>query len=1086
MMMPGGRAGGQTLTALVTHKQESLQYLTVDSATYLHWRTLARSLNLSSDCDVAVYLLHHYEKTSDLQLTQCVKCSGPVVQYCVPCNIYMTQPTTPPPSLPPHDGTALSVCDDAILSSDTILLDLGDVVETDQFLLQDIVAMRTDGSKVDTTPTPVVEEGREEVIPATPVVPDRARETGRGQNINPKDPPAIAPPPPTPPPAPPSRLRMLMETCTKEGFLPLNHPSSSFSSSRSSTTTPRPPPAAKSLLTPDVLEKLKSRVQKPAESAITLETCSSGRACGAGASAITAAAGFHPALTSPNVGESSLLAESVTTQKEQEHPPLTETLQKAVDSLHYAHVPTESLLSPEKAVCQQSASAPQQGAECLPSPVPGTWKDTCLPSPLPAPTEADCLSPTECSAPPARSQPMRDAEGSSQLGVVLAVEEMAHSRPLVVDGVLEGMEKPSPAVSLTATGKTETLLPVVVKTEKKDVPKVGKWEEDDSDYHCEPLFTAPREDRKAHPTGAKSGRKAMTSGHPSVSSSVAQSSTAMTTRHSPRKRRSSHPDNKDNADRDSADDPQQTEKSESLEGQVIIVTNHGDNIRKLSRAQEVKRQSQSRAQEVKRQSQSRAQEVKKQTQSRAQEVKKQSQSRAQEVKKQTQSRAQEVKKQSQSRAQEVKKQTQSRAQEVKKQTQSRAQEVKKQTQSRAQEVKKQSQSRAQEVKKQSQAPVYRSKRIAARMAARLHSGEASDARPRVNGQVSSASGEVSSTHSDVRNVSDEVSSFRGKVNNTKHTVGDGDGKILDVDSKVSVMLDWDSPQDTATAPHKRRKGNYSRESKTYECRLCGEGFRLKADRTLHVKERHGDRPYACTQCSATFTMAGHLRAHMTQHSDVKPHACSLCPRTFGRAYDLKTHHLTHCTERPVVCEVCGVRLKTFRFLKSHMRTHNQGDKPFICQLCGKAFRWRCNLTDHLRIHNNDKRFTCPQCGVQCIQSGSLRRHMERKHNPHRPRPFVCDVCGEARFDKTQFDKHMMIHTGEKPHVCDVCGAAFIQANALLGHRKIHTDREGKSHLCSLCGAAFKVLSSVKKHMNKVHNTHGSQLSIVSLEIIDLE
>ena len=34
-----------------------------------------------------------YEKTADLQLTQCVKCDGPVVQYCVPCNIYMTHPS---------------------------------------------------------------------------------------------------------------------------------------------------------------------------------------------------------------------------------------------------------------------------------------------------------------------------------------------------------------------------------------------------------------------------------------------------------------------------------------------------------------------------------------------------------------------------------------------------------------------------------------------------------------------------------------------------------------------------------------------------------------------------------------------------------------------------------------------------------------------------------------------------------------------------------------------------------------------------------------------------------------------------------
>lgn len=238
--MMSERADRQMLMSLITHKQESLQYLTVDSATYLHWRAVARNLNLSTDCDVATFLLQHYDKTSDLQLTQCVKCGGSVVQYCVPCNIYMTQPTSaPPPTLTlPHDSAALSVCDEPILSSDTVLLDLGEVGGTDQFLLQDI-ALKMD-SKAD---NPVTEE-RREIISATPLVPDRAEGTSNGQREELGE------------QGGPSRLRMLVEACSMEAEFK-SMPLSSSSQSR-----------GKSLLTPDVLHKLKSRAPKPGETTV--------------------------------------------------------------------------------------------------------------------------------------------------------------------------------------------------------------------------------------------------------------------------------------------------------------------------------------------------------------------------------------------------------------------------------------------------------------------------------------------------------------------------------------------------------------------------------------------------------------------------------------------------------------------------------------------------------------------------------------------------------------------------------------------------------------------------------------------------
>ena len=56
---PGGRYG-QVLQAVMAHKQECLQYMTLDSDTYITWRTLARNLNISTDCDLATFLLKQW------------------------------------------------------------------------------------------------------------------------------------------------------------------------------------------------------------------------------------------------------------------------------------------------------------------------------------------------------------------------------------------------------------------------------------------------------------------------------------------------------------------------------------------------------------------------------------------------------------------------------------------------------------------------------------------------------------------------------------------------------------------------------------------------------------------------------------------------------------------------------------------------------------------------------------------------------------------------------------------------------------------------------------------------------------------
>lgn len=314
----------------------------------------------------------------------------------------------------------------------------------------------------------------------------------------------------------------------------------------------------------------------------------------------------------------------------------------------------------------------------------------------------------------------------------------------------------------------------------------------------------------------------------------------------------------------------------------------------------------------------------------------------------------------------------------------------------------------------------------------------------------------------------------------------------DLSSQVSVVVDagtagvGDGGQRDGEVGRKRRRRRVphpdvplkEKVKRIFPCELCGKDMRSKYELEGHLRVHRGDRPFACTHCDASYTRPYHLTVHLRKHARIKPHPCDQCDKAFTTASGLKLHQSCHSTDRPFVCEICGLATKTINNLKYHKRIHDNSVKPHVCPQCGMAFRWRSNFRDHVKIHSNDKTFACPHCDVRYIQSGSLKRHIDRKHVPNRPRPYVCEVCGASRYEKNQFEKHMMIHNNIKPFKCEVCGAAFIQSNALKGHMKIHNETEGKAHWCNVCGAAFKRFASVKVHMKKVHQD-------VAQDILDL-
>lgn len=58
--------------------------------------------------------------------------------------------------------------------------------------------------------------------------------------------------------------------------------------------------------------------------------------------------------------------------------------------------------------------------------------------------------------------------------------------------------------------------------------------------------------------------------------------------------------------------------------------------------------------------------------------------------------------------------------------------------------------------------------------------------------------------------------------------------------------------------------------------------------------------------------------------------------------------------------------------------------------------------------------TIDGCEQELANKSSLKKHVDRWHNPQRIYPFMCSECQQGFYRKQNLQEHSYLHTGELP------------------------------------------------------------------------
>ena len=215
-------------------------------------------------------------------------------------------------------------------------------------------------------------------------------------------------------------------------------------------------------------------------------------------------------------------------------------------------------------------------------------------------------------------------------------------------------------------------------------------------------------------------------------------------------------------------------------------------------------------------------------------------------------------------------------------------------------------------------------------------------------------------------------------------------------------------------------------------------------------------------------MTRHRKIHINKNS----HACDICQKEFLRKDGLSAHINTHLKIRSYQCDKCPESFYSSSSLSKHKNKHKGG---FECKVCGKGFARKYFLERHEKeVHVVHASFSCDKCGHTFKRKACLEVHIATNT---REDSYYCNVCYEDFSSKCLMIKHRVQHSKERSYQCSFCAKIFNRYSTMKEHERSHGEVK---FTCDLCPKSFAWSRSLRRHIQKDHQTQGMWLLLIIL------
>ena len=180
----------------------------------------------------------------------------------------------------------------------------------------------------------------------------------------------------------------------------------------------------------------------------------------------------------------------------------------------------------------------------------------------------------------------------------------------------------------------------------------------------------------------------------------------------------------------------------------------------------------------------------------------------------------------------------------------------------------------------------------------------------------------------------------------------------------------------------------------------------------------------------------------------------------------------HHRQKEFKCKLCEKLYTSDSSLKKHIADYHV-NKPLKCETCGKVFHRKFEWKQHVSLHG-DNDYKCDFCEKSFIKNQFLEHHVYTTHKAHKEEQpsYVCGTCSKRYKSYSSLKIHVQkVHEGKKDQ-CKVCGISYSDKSRLTRHvQRVHEKLNMKTHICETCGKGITNAAALREHKRAVHDGH---------------